>query len=67
LDRKILTIEAAWNVFSKQIGELNADITKVSTKLEMFTKDRSIGEVSDYTQIDRIFQSHGANRSYYFG
>jgi hypothetical protein len=67
LDRKILTLEAAWNVFSKQIVGLNADITKVSEKLEMFTKDRRIGEVSVYTQIGRIFQSHGANRSYYFG
>jgi len=64
---EILTLEAARNIFSKQIVGLTADISKASAKLEMFTKDRRIGEESVYTQIDRIFQSHGANRSHYFG
>jgi len=64
---EILTLEAARNIFSKQIVGLTADISKASAKLEMFTKDRRIGEESVYTQIDRIFQSHGAYRSHYFG
>ena len=64
---EILTLEAARNIFSKQIAGLTADISKASAKLEMFTKDRRIGEESVYTQIDRIFQSHGANRYHYFG
>ena len=59
---EILTLEAARNILSKQIVGLTADISKASAKLEMFTKDRRIGEESVYTQIDRIFQSHGANR-----
>ena len=67
LSSEIRTLEAARDVFSKQILGLNADISKVSAKLEMFTKDRRIGEESVYTDIDRIFQSYGANRSYYFG
>ena len=37
---EILTLEAARNIFSKQIAGLTADISKASAKLEMFTKDQ---------------------------
>ena len=33
----------------------------------MFSKDRRNEEESVYTEIDRLFQSHRANRSHYFG
>jgi hypothetical protein len=67
LDAEIVTLEAACDVFTKQIVVMNAKLTKVSANLETFTKDRRSGEVSVYTEVDRIFQRHGANRSYYFG
>ena len=67
LDVEIVTFEAARDVFTKQIAVMNAKLTKVSANLETFTKDRRSGEVSVYTEVDRIFQRHGANRSYYFG
>ncbi len=67
LDAEIVTLKAAWDVFTKQIAVMNAKLTKVSANLETFTKDRRSGEVSVYTEADRIFQRHGANRSYYFG
>ncbi len=45
LDTEILMLEAAQDVFSKQIAMLNAKITKASVNLDIYTKDHRVEEV----------------------
>ena len=46
---------------------MQEQIKSTSEKLQLLTSERRSGEVSVYTEVDRIFKDHGANRSHYFG
>lgn len=52
---------------SKQISVKQSALTKTKNKLDEKKKSRLTSESSVYTEVDRIFQNHGANRAHYFG
>ena len=53
--------------YSKQISRLDILLKDAKTRLEMYTKNRRIGEEWIYTSVNKIFQKFGANRAPYFG
>ena len=53
--------------YSKEISRLEKVVNDSKEELRKFTKSRRGAEESIYTQVDRIFQSIGANRAHYFG
>lgn len=67
LEAETVVLVATRNLLSKKIKMLHDQITKATEELESFTKQRRSGEDSVYTEVDRIFQEYGANRSHYFG
>jgi hypothetical protein len=67
LEAETLVLVATRNLLSKKITTLQDQITKATEELESFSRKQRSGEESVYTEVDRIFQEFGANRSHYFG
>jgi hypothetical protein len=67
LEAEVVLLVKSRDLFSKQIAQLLDQIKSSSEKLATFTSKRRSGEESVYTEVDRIFKKHGANRSSYFG
>ena len=53
--------------YTQQISQLDKSLKDTSSRLDVLTKSRRNGEESVYTEVDKIFQSIGANRAHYFG
>jgi hypothetical protein len=53
--------------YTQQISHTDKYLKDVSSRLDSLTKSRRNGEDSVYTEVDKIFQSIGANRAHYFG
>jgi len=53
--------------YTKRIGAKQSAEKKAKRQLDEKKKSRRTSESSVYTEVDRIFQKHGANRAHYFG
>ena len=53
--------------YTQQISHTDKYLKDASSRLDSLTKSQRNGEDSVYTEVDKTFQSIGANRAHYFG
>ena len=66
-DARIIALVAVRETYSKKIRHEDKVLTEVNNKLKEKAQGRRSSESSVYNEIDKIFQTHGANRANYFG
>ena len=61
LKNEINTLVATREDYTQQISQLDKSLKDTSSRLDVLTKSRRNCEESVYTEVDKIFQSIGAN------
>ena len=67
LENEIDALIATRAHYTQQISHTDKYLKDASSRLDSLTKSRRNGEDSVYTEVDKTFQSIGANRAHYFG